>query len=249
MSKSRFSKYLGQKHNAKHRGIEWKFKFEDWCRVWDESGKWELRGTGKGKYVMGRFGDVGPYSPDNVEIIPFEQNIKDAYANGRCIRNRSRQNAHAKRPVKRAIFELIGPLPYDITKRPEWLLPMEFCEDIENRKSLRAAIDLCLDAGGILSHTEICARLNIDKGQFSRWQSGQEGIKWEKFAALMDVCGNDAPLLWMMHQRGYDLHSLRKRETETERRLRMAEERIAQLEQEARVKADFVAEFMGRRAA
>lgn len=45
----------------------------------------------------------------------------------------------------------------------------------------------------------------------------------------MDACGNDAPLLWMLHARGYDLSSLRRRETETERRLRMALEENAAL--------------------
>lgn len=122
-------------------------------------------------------------------------------------------------------------------------------EEVARKQTLGSAIELCAELAGFTLDKELQQTLDVDKGQFSRWQSGQEGIKWDKFAALMDVCGNDAPVLWMLHQRGYDLHSLRKRETETERKLRMAEERISELEQEARVKADFVAEFMGRRAA
>ena len=69
----------------------------------------------------------------------------------------------------------------------------------------------------------------VDKTQLSRWQQGSEGIKWDKFLALMDVCGNDAPLMWMLHQRGYDLHSLRKTETETEKQLRLARDENAAL--------------------
>lgn len=122
-------------------------------------------------------------------------------------------------------------------------------EEVARKQTLGSAIELCAELAGFTLDKELQQTLDVDKGQFSRWQSGQEGIKWDKFAALMNVCGNDAPVLWMLHQRGYDLHSLRKRETETERRLRLAQERIAQLEAEARVKADFVAEFMGRRAA
>lgn len=122
-------------------------------------------------------------------------------------------------------------------------------EEVARKQTLGSAIELCAELAGFTLDKELQQTLDVDKGQFSRWQSGQEGIKWDKFAALMDVCGNDAPVLWMLHQRGYDAHSLRKRETETERRLRLAQERIAQLEAEARVKADFVAEFMGRRAA
>lgn len=34
-------------------------------------------------------------------------------------------------------------------------------------------------------------------------------------------------LLWMLHQRGYDIGSLHKRESETERRLRLAQEELA----------------------
>ncbi len=33
----------------------------------------------------------------------------------------------------------------------------------------------------------------------------------------MDVCGNDAPLMWMLAQRGYDLHSVHKLKSETEK--------------------------------
>ena len=48
----------------------------------------------------------------------------------------------------------------------------------------------------------------------------------------MTVCGNDAPVLWMLYQLGYDLASLRKRETETERKLREAMEEIESLRNE-----------------
>jgi len=50
-----------------------------------------------------------------------------------------------------------------------------------------------------------------------RWEAGTEGVVWPKLAALMDVCGNDAPVLWMCHARGYDLHAMRKQESETQR--------------------------------
>jgi|GEM_PF-2749195 len=56
-----------------------------------------------------------------------------------------------------------------------------------------------------------------------------EGVIWPKLSALMDVCGNDAPLHWMLHQRGYDLHSIRKLETETERENRRLREENAAL--------------------
>ena len=42
----------------------------------------------------------------------------------------------------------------------------------------------------------------------------------------MDLCGNEAPLLWLVHARGYDVSVLRKRETETERSLRAVREEL-----------------------
>ncbi len=90
-------------------------------------------------------------------------------------------------------------------------------------RSLGAAIELCAKAAG-LEPKQVQDAVKADKAQWSRWASGSEGIVWPKFTALMDACGNDAPLLWMLHARGYDLHSLRKRETELAKQLREAQE-------------------------
>lgn len=72
-------RYKQQARQAKHRGIEWQFTFESWMQLWNESGKFHLRGKGTGKYVMARRGDLGPYSPDNCFICPFEQNVRDGH--------------------------------------------------------------------------------------------------------------------------------------------------------------------------
>lgn len=109
-------------------------------------------------------------------------------------------------------------------------LPVEVTEaEISREKSLGAAISLCAKVAGFDLDKELQMRLGVDKAQFSRWLSGTEGIVWPKFVALMDACGNDAPLLWMLHQRGFDLSSLRKRETETERENRLLREENAAL--------------------
>lgn len=102
-------------------------------------------------------------------------------------------------------------------------------DEVARERTLGAAIELCAKVGGFGMDKELQMELGVDKAQFSRWQSGQEGVSWPKFEKLMDVCGNDAPVLWMLYQRGYDLHSLRKRETETERLLRLAQEENAAL--------------------
>ena len=107
-------------------------------------------------------------------------------------------------------------------------------QEVARETSLGGAIALCAKAAG-LEPKEVQAKLKTDKAQWSRWESGQEGVVWPKFIALMDACGNDAPLLWMLHSRGYDITSLRRKETELEQRLREANERIAQMEHDHEV--------------
>lgn len=99
--------------------------------------------------------------------------------------------------------------------------------EVARKKTLGSAPELCAELAGFSLDKELQQRLHVDKAQFSRWISGTEGILWPKFCALMDVCGNDAPLLWMAHQRGYDLESMRQRESETEKALRIANEALA----------------------
>lgn len=102
-------------------------------------------------------------------------------------------------------------------------------EEVAREKSLGAAIELCAKVGGYAFDKALQMELGVDKAQFSRWQSGAEGVVWPKLAKLMDTCGNDAPVLWMAYQRGIDLHSLRPRETETERQNRLLREENAAL--------------------
>ncbi|CAE6713330.1 hypothetical protein R75461_01163 [Paraburkholderia nemoris] len=115
-------------------------------------------------------------------------------------------------------------------------IPVEVTiREIEREKTLGGAISLCAKAAGYELDKELQRELDVDKAQFSRWQSGQEGIVWPKLVRLISVCGNDAPVLWMLYQLGYDLSSLRKRETETERMLREAMEEIESLRNEREV--------------
>lgn len=107
-------------------------------------------------------------------------------------------------------------------------LPVEVRpEEVMRKQSLGAAIELCAELGGYSLDKSLQQDLGVDKAQFSRWLSGNEGVQWPKFVALMDRCGNDAPVLWMLHQRGYDLASVRRRETELEAENRRLREDLA----------------------
>lgn len=100
-------------------------------------------------------------------------------------------------------------------------------EEVTREKTLGGAIELCAKAAGFDFDKQLQLALGVDKGQFSRWHSGQEGIKWERLACLMDHCGNDAPLLWMLHARGYDINSVRRVESTLERENRELREQLA----------------------
>lgn len=114
-------------------------------------------------------------------------------------------------------------------------LPVEVRPDeVARKQTLGNAIELCAELAGFSLDKTLQSELGVDKAQFSRWQSGQEGIVWPKFTKLMDVCGNDAPLMWMNYQRGYDLHSMRKRQTETE--IALQRERDMRLEAEKQLR-------------
>ena len=122
--------------------------------------------------------------------------------------------------------------------------PIEIrAEEIARKKTLGAALELCAELKGFSFDKNLQSALALDKAQLSRWSTGGEGIIWPKFVALMDHCENDAPLMWMNYQRGYDIASMRKRQTETERQL---EETRAELRQ---VKHDYEMKMAGIREA
>ena len=108
---------------------------------------------------------------------------------------------------------------------PQISLPVEVDFDsLARKKSLGGAIELCAELAGFGLDKQLSGRMQVDKSQFSRWHTGEEGVKWPKLQLLMDICGNDAPAMWMMQDRGWDIKSFRKLETETQRENRMLRE-------------------------
>jgi hypothetical protein len=79
MSKSKYMlQFYAQKSNAKKRGIEWQFTFEEWIAFWgDDINK---RGTGHDRLCMQRFHDKGPYHPLNVKKGYARDNRKTSAA-------------------------------------------------------------------------------------------------------------------------------------------------------------------------
>jgi hypothetical protein len=116
-------------------------------------------------------------------------------------------------------------------------IPVEVApREIVRKTSLGGAFELCAELGG-KEPKEIQAELKLDKAQWSRWVSGQEGVVWPKFVAVMDLCGNDAPLLWMCHARRWDIGRMAHYETELERQNRVLREENAALRRVLQVSA------------
>jgi len=62
--------------NAKKRGIEFQFTYEEWVAWWGDD--ITARGNKQGQLVMARHGDIGPYHPDNVRKATQEENRAEA---------------------------------------------------------------------------------------------------------------------------------------------------------------------------
>jgi len=68
------SKFYEHRQNARQRNIEFTLTYDEWYDIWQKSGHWSERGRGPGKYVMCRYGDIGPYAIGNVYIDTQEHN-------------------------------------------------------------------------------------------------------------------------------------------------------------------------------
>ena len=74
------SAYFYHKSNSATRNIQFLLTYDEWLQIWKDSGHLHERGCHKDQYVMARFGDMGPYSVENVKIILHKQNIQEAQA-------------------------------------------------------------------------------------------------------------------------------------------------------------------------
>lgn len=56
---------------AKRDGYAVTLSFGEWWQLWQQSGRWEQRGRGHGKYVLIRRDKTKPLAVDNAVIVPF----------------------------------------------------------------------------------------------------------------------------------------------------------------------------------
>jgi hypothetical protein len=109
---------------------------------------------------------------------------------------------------------------------------------IVQQTDMTSALNLCQSISGKADKTFACPGGIVESAaQWSRilGEAKSHNFPHDKLNLFMDLAGNEAPMLWLLHSRGYDLRSLRKKETETEQALREAKEQIAQLQLERQI--------------
>lgn len=82
--------------NAHQRGIDFLLTYDEWLRIWKESGHLAERGACTGGYVMARYGDIGPYAVGNVRIILHADNTREAWT-GRTHSSETRAKLSSQR--------------------------------------------------------------------------------------------------------------------------------------------------------
>jgi hypothetical protein len=102
--------------------------------------------------------------------------------------------------------------------------------------TLAAAISLCVQASG-LEEKEVYLPLEIDAGHWTRIMKGDAHFPVNKLNPLMNMCGNEAPLMWLANSRGYGLVVLK---TESERRAEAAERALAEERSKVKLLTDLL---------
>ncbi|MCU7840883.1 MAG: hypothetical protein KZQ94_16075 [Candidatus Thiodiazotropha sp. (ex Troendleina suluensis)] len=92
---------------------------------------------------------------------------------------------------------------------------------------MTAAIKLCISVSGFDSEKQIYMTLGIDAGHWTRISKGDAHFPQDKLGALMDLCGNEVPLIWLANKRGYELNPL---QSKLEKEIKTKDKRIEELE-------------------
>jgi hypothetical protein len=115
---------------------------------------------------------------------------------------------------------------------------------IERIPTFNAAVSHCVNLSG-LDRKQVYGALDIDSGTWSKIESGKAAIDHGKLEGLYDLCGNEAPLIWQMNSRLYDWASVRKKQSELERKLADLEQENADLKRLFRLNSQLGTEGRG----
>lgn len=127
-------------------------------------------------------------------------------------------------------------LPLILPREPQKVDP----QTIAQIPSMTRAIVLSADMAGLENDKDQARTLGIDASTWSLIKQGQRAFPHDRYEDLFNEFGNEIPLLFLLHRRGYDLNSLRKRESETERLLREEREAREKVEAENKLLRDLL---------
>lgn len=126
-------------------------------------------------------------------------------------------------------------------------IPLNFTlDDVRNLKNESHAIIFSVRCSGY-DPKEVPVLMNIDEGQWSCIKSGKKFFPHDRRNEFMNLVENEALLMYGCESRGYDFSTLRKHQSDTERRLAEAEARIRDLEYRDTVKDEVIAKMAGSR--
>ena len=115
--------------------------------------------------------------------------------------------------------------------------------EIRRQPNWASVLSLCANKSG-LQDKLIAADIGVDNATWSRVKSGQNALSGDQLDKLMDRCGNEAPLFWLLLRRGYDPRSLRRIESDIERENRQLRERLQSVEQEREIERRTIRDLM-----
>lgn len=84
--------------------------------------------------------------------------------------------------------------------------------------------------------------LEMDKAIWSRIENGGMSFPADDIGKFRKITGNNAPLLWLNHQDGYDIRNLPRLRDDKDRRITELETQLAQERHDKEVIARFVRE-------
>lgn len=118
---------------------------------------------------------------------------------------------------------------------------------IRNLPTLHSSIEFARKLAG-LQDKQIYDQAGIDSGAFSRMTSG---LAWypqdERWLKILNILGTEIPVMWQVEALGYDWTSLRRHQTELERELEVARQRIRELEHDREVEQRVMARIVSGR--
>lgn len=74
---------------------------------------------------------------------------------------------------------------------------------VRRQPSMSKALVLCADLGGFVNDKDFCAEMGIDQSVWARIKDGERCFPQDLYERLFEVCGNEAPLMWLADRRGY----------------------------------------------